>query len=78
MRCSPTFWTLLYDRRFPAVCDMPVALGDGLSLLTFLWANKCHAVSSFLRASVIVIGDFAPRFGQMYSPARSKETAHTG
>lgn len=48
MRSSPAFWTLLYDRRFPAACDMPVALGDGLSpLLTFSWANKCHALSSY-------------------------------
>lgn len=48
MRSSPAFWTLLYDRRFPAACDMPVALDDGLSpLLTFLWANKCHALSYY-------------------------------
>lgn len=71
---SPAFWTLLYDCRFPTVCDMPVALGDGLSLLTFLLANKCHALFSFLRASVIAVLKviFASRFGPIYSRARRK------
>lgn len=81
MRCSPAFWTLLYDRRFPAVCDMLVAHGDGLSaLLTFLWADKvrCSFYNFDSQCHRDLEGDFAPRFGLMYSPARSKETARTG
>lgn len=76
---SPAVWTLLYDRRFPAVCDMPVALGDGLSpLLTFLWANKSHALSSFFETQYHrnLEGDSSPDSDRYIHLQREENCAH--